>query len=203
MEDSKVATILEAARKRFAHYGISKTTMNEIAADIGMSKASLYYYFPDKENLFIAVVEQDFSEFHRTIEALLNKPNKASYKMKKYVSMRNELLGKLINLSKVDGVNMSQALNPVYDNLKIKLFRKEKEMVTRILEYGVKEGEFVKLPPETYADLVITLLTGIRSQGILLSAGGDVAAFQERIASQASLFVEIFLNGIKKSKSQS
>lgn len=55
MEDSKVVIILEAARKRFAHFGISKTTMNEIAADIGMSKASLYYYFPDKEKLFVAL----------------------------------------------------------------------------------------------------------------------------------------------------
>jgi AcrR family transcriptional regulator len=50
MEDSKVTSIIEAARKRFSHYGLTKTTMNEIAADIGMSKASLYYYFPDSLN---------------------------------------------------------------------------------------------------------------------------------------------------------
>ena len=74
MEDSKVTAIIEAARKRFAHYGLTKTTMNEIAADIGMSKASLYYYFPDKENLFVAVIGQDFDEFVQTIDAVINNP---------------------------------------------------------------------------------------------------------------------------------
>src|SRR5688572_33453931 len=97
MEESKVTVILEAARKRFAHYGLTTTTMNEIAADIGMSKASLYYYFPDKENLFVAVIEQDFDEFVKTIDApLISKPSKASFKLKKYIHMRNQLLNKLL-----------------------------------------------------------------------------------------------------------
>ena len=47
--------IIEAARKRFAHYGFSKVTMEEIAADAEMGKASLYYYFPTKEELFSAL----------------------------------------------------------------------------------------------------------------------------------------------------
>ena len=83
MEDSKIVLILEAARKRFAHYGIAKTTMNEIAADIGMSKASLYYYFPDKERLFVAVVDKDIDEFVEAIEDIIKKPSKASFKLKK------------------------------------------------------------------------------------------------------------------------
>ena len=52
MEDSKVSVIKKAARKRFRHYGLTKTTMNDIAADIGMSKASLYYYFLIKKICF-------------------------------------------------------------------------------------------------------------------------------------------------------
>jgi TetR/AcrR family transcriptional repressor of mexJK operon len=31
--------------------------MAEIAADLTISKASLYYYFPDKRNLFAAVLQ--------------------------------------------------------------------------------------------------------------------------------------------------
>ena len=42
----KEKEILEAARSRFAHYGYSKVTMEEIALDVEMGKASLYYYFP-------------------------------------------------------------------------------------------------------------------------------------------------------------
>ena len=47
-QDVKKEKILEAAHHRFLHFGYSKTTMNEIAGDLSMSKALLYYYFPEK-----------------------------------------------------------------------------------------------------------------------------------------------------------
>ncbi len=46
------ALILESAQRQFAHYGFSKVTMDEIAQEVGMGKASLYYYFPDKGKPF-------------------------------------------------------------------------------------------------------------------------------------------------------
>jgi AcrR family transcriptional regulator len=41
--------ILDKARKRFAHYGLNKTTMAEIAADCEMSVGNLYRFFKNKE----------------------------------------------------------------------------------------------------------------------------------------------------------
>jgi TetR/AcrR family transcriptional repressor of mexJK operon len=43
--DVKRIKILEAATRRFAHFGMAKTTMSEIAKDLNFSKALLYYYF--------------------------------------------------------------------------------------------------------------------------------------------------------------
>lgn len=40
--------IVDAARKRFTHYGYSKTTMAEVAGDCNMSSGNLYRYFPGK-----------------------------------------------------------------------------------------------------------------------------------------------------------
>jgi TetR/AcrR family transcriptional repressor of mexJK operon len=56
--DIKKDRILDSAYNRFLHYGYSKTTMNEIAGDLSMSKALLYYYFPDKSQLYIAVMRK-------------------------------------------------------------------------------------------------------------------------------------------------
>ena len=64
----KIGSILSAAQKRFGLYGLEKTSMKEIAADLGMSKASLYYYFPDKEGLFKAVVEMEQEEFFLAVQ---------------------------------------------------------------------------------------------------------------------------------------
>ena len=40
-EKIKEKAIIKAARERFAHFGFSKVTMDEIAADIEMGKACL------------------------------------------------------------------------------------------------------------------------------------------------------------------
>jgi AcrR family transcriptional regulator len=46
--DATAKTILDAATKRFLHYGYGKTTMSEIAGDCNMSTGNLYRYFPSK-----------------------------------------------------------------------------------------------------------------------------------------------------------
>lgn len=61
--DKKKEQIIEGAIKRFIHYGISKTTMNEIADDLSVSKPSLYYYFPDKGSLVYGVISKIFDDY--------------------------------------------------------------------------------------------------------------------------------------------
>jgi TetR/AcrR family transcriptional repressor of mexJK operon len=68
-QDIKREKILEASYQRFLHYGYSKTTMNEIAGDLSMSKALLYYYFPDKSQLYIAVMRKLANEYIKLLEA--------------------------------------------------------------------------------------------------------------------------------------
>ncbi len=63
LQDIKKEKILEAAYSRFLHYGYSKTTMNEIAGDLAMSKALLYYYFPDKSQLYTDVMRRLANEY--------------------------------------------------------------------------------------------------------------------------------------------
>jgi AcrR family transcriptional regulator len=62
-QEIKRNQILDAAYKRFSHYGYSKTTMNDIAGDLSMSKALLYYYFPDKSRLYAGVIRKLSDEY--------------------------------------------------------------------------------------------------------------------------------------------
>ena len=54
--------ILQTARRRFLQWGYSGTSTSTLAADLGMTKAALYYHFPDKESLFLAVVSNYLEE---------------------------------------------------------------------------------------------------------------------------------------------
>lgn len=48
--------IIEIALLRFSRFGFSKTTMNEIAEDLNITKGNLYYYYADKAKLIADVI---------------------------------------------------------------------------------------------------------------------------------------------------
>src|ERR1700743_958909 len=48
--------ILKAAERCFSRFGLTKTTMEDIARAAGMSRATVYRYFADREALVLASV---------------------------------------------------------------------------------------------------------------------------------------------------
>jgi len=56
--ERKTNEIIDAAQKHFFKKGYNKTTMDEIAAELELTKPALYRYFTNKEDLFFAVVQR-------------------------------------------------------------------------------------------------------------------------------------------------
>ncbi len=56
--EAKRDRILEAARKLFLRNGLRGTTMEAIAREASIAKPTLYAQFPDKDSVFVAIVEQ-------------------------------------------------------------------------------------------------------------------------------------------------
>jgi AcrR family transcriptional regulator len=63
--------ILEVATRHFAEKGYSGARIDEIAAETATSKRMIYYYFKDKEELFVAVLEHAYSRI-RQLESELH-----------------------------------------------------------------------------------------------------------------------------------
>ncbi|NTF46223.1 TetR/AcrR family transcriptional regulator [Rhizobium rhizogenes] len=61
MEKNRVK-LIAAARKAFAEKGYSAASMDEITADVSLTRGALYHNFGDKRGLLAAVVEQIDSE---------------------------------------------------------------------------------------------------------------------------------------------
>jgi TetR/AcrR family fatty acid metabolism transcriptional regulator len=83
--DDKRKGILEAARKRFRHYGVRKTTMHEIARDAGIAVGTLYLYFKDKDDLLVACTDEYVIRHRRQAEAILASDASAADKLRRYV----------------------------------------------------------------------------------------------------------------------
>jgi len=62
----KFDQVLEGARKIFMRDGFERASVDDIAREAGVSKATIYAYFPDKQLLFLEVAR---CECHRQTEA--------------------------------------------------------------------------------------------------------------------------------------
>jgi AcrR family transcriptional regulator len=63
--------ILHAARKRFLDDGVDAASLRHIARDAGTSIGMIYYYFPTKDDLFLAVIEEVYEKLLADLEQAL------------------------------------------------------------------------------------------------------------------------------------
>lgn len=77
-KDTVRGNILQAAKKRFVHYGYAKTTMAEIAADCSMSPGNLYRYFPGKLDIAEAIAGEAGEQAIGKLRDVLKRPGRSA-----------------------------------------------------------------------------------------------------------------------------
>lgn len=193
----KEKIILRAARERFAHYGFSKVTMDEIASDVDMGKASLYYYFPAKEDLFRAVISQEQNQFISTIENILVKDISVSQKLIEYVEERIGVFQELLNLGTLN-VHSYFDSKSIYKSLFENFHSQELKLMEKLFLEGKQKGEFNKSISEDVPQLLLHILQGLRLRMLRkLKGKSNDAKYVNQLKKEMSLFIRIFIEGIK------
>ena len=73
--------LLASALKLFNEKGYASTTVREIVADAGVTKPVLYYYFGNKEGIYLELFEGPLREFEELLESFPSESGKASEKL--------------------------------------------------------------------------------------------------------------------------
>lgn len=190
--------IIEAAQKRFGIFGIEKTSMREIADDLEMSKASLYYYFSDKENLYKAVVEKEQAEFiSRITELLLSIPEPEKL-LREYVGARLTYFRTLLNLSRLR-LEAYSTLRPVLRETMESFREREKSIIKKIFRKGIDSGKFSIRNIDRTATLFLNLLKGLRVTVVNEKSTLTIDEHEfNRLLENTLAFTEIFIKGISK-----
>ncbi len=192
----KEASIVAAARKLFAHYGFSKVTMDEIAADAGMGKASLYYYFPTKERLFEDVIAHEQKQFIAQIQSALDNCTSAKEMLLEYAEKRISLFRDLLNLNSLPFQMISQ-VKTLFRGLFENFEKEELKLLQQIIQVGKRSEEFTVTNPQATAETILHTFHGLRLR-TLRSADGkrlddDAYAILKK---EMSVLVELLLNGL-------
>lgn len=68
-DESGRGRIIRAAARLFREKGFRATTVRELAEAAGMQSGSLFYFFPSKQDILLAVMEQGMAEVHASVAA--------------------------------------------------------------------------------------------------------------------------------------
>ena len=158
--EEKKNLILDAAKKRFALMGYSKTSMIEIAKEIGISKATLYYYYPDKVALFTEVLRQEMDQFIVLMDEVRSNTNSLEGGLRAYIDLRANVFMRMVNVGRASMAEipgLSQTLPPYLKSFS----EKEFSIVKDIMLYGVKEGYFTEAVVDDLVNLYLDSLKGL------------------------------------------
>jgi len=192
----KTNDILGVAQKRFGLYGLEKTTMREIAADLGMSKASLYYYYPDKESLFKAVIALEQEGFFNIVNQTWQTISSPVEMLNQYCVLRLRHFRSFFNLGRLKHEEMRQ-LKPLLKGILVSFRDREIQIVETLLIQGNNSGIFDVNNTNETASLFIDLLKGLRSlefqnKELLYVEESEFKSLEQR----QTLFSEIFIKGL-------
>jgi len=62
--------LLDAALELFSRKGYAATSVRELVEAAGVTKPVLYYYFRNKEDIYLALIQSGLEEFHQTAQRL-------------------------------------------------------------------------------------------------------------------------------------
>jgi AcrR family transcriptional regulator len=156
-KEARPGELLDAALDLFVEKGFAATRAEEVAARAGVSKGTLFLYFPTKEELFKAVVRENisgrFSQWSEEIEAF---EGPSADLLRHFMDLWWQRVG-ATRASGITKLLISEAGN--FPELTA-FYQQEvvvpgQSLIRRILERGVLRGEF-RVPDLDYAVLGVT-----------------------------------------------
>jgi len=183
LDHENAERILQEGWLLFQQKGYRGVTMDELCARCGLTKPTLYYYFQDKEHLFVSVLQYRLRGFHGVIDQPGALPDRLEHIA---VSILQAFQSEYTNLLRDrEHIKDPEALGQIRDAFHRELFGP----LTRLMQAGIDAGELAPGDPH-FLSLIF--------MGIVNNFIGRAAEFHTDAVSLAHELVNKFLNGARK-----
>jgi TetR/AcrR family transcriptional regulator, fatty acid metabolism regulator protein len=181
------ALILKAAEDVLMEKGYHETSIDEIAARVGIAKGTVYLHFPSKEDLVVAIFERDMQQLLQSIDSIMDSTITAREKIETIFDwMHGGIMSKrmqlLFSVSNSVGlrhllVEKKGCLRDIWDQLSVRL--------NSLFEEGKAEGDFDSTLPTMVMVSAFYSLLSPKSYDRLMTegqmSGEEVATNLKRI----------------------
>ena len=173
MDKAKIAEerrsqILEAALRCFAHQGYHQTTMDDIVAESGLSKGTLYWYYQGKREIFLFVMEDWLGGWGKSLQGSFSPQDSPAEKLRKLnqVMIRSGL--ELRDLLPVVMEFWSHATqDETIKEMLRAMFEEYDSLISGIIQEGISSGEFREGNVHHLASILVAAYDGLLFQWML------------------------------------
>lgn len=172
-----IENIITISAKLFAEKGYDKTSMQDIADAVGMSKGGIFHHFSSKEDIFNAVMERQFEQITETVKKWLDDMHGLTAKEKLRGLIRRNLMDEKI-IKESGNMISSAAESPqiilafTQDNVK-----KLAPIIAEVIREGIEDRSISTAFPNECAEVLLLLLNFWCDTDIFQ---GDFSTLQKR-----------------------
>ena len=194
-KDKKRDAILVASNHQFRTYGFRKTSMDDIAKHLGISRASLYSYFTDKDDIFREVAMQIHEEALAAAKVCLSTAARAqdfSARIKNALLARHGPFQEAV-IESAHGSELFDEYSRLCGDIVADSNRRFQTMLVGALKAAAKTGEInlkdSGVSPAAAAEILNLSTAGLKHGAL------DIATFKKR----AKDLVKVFVAGLSNS----
>jgi len=133
--------ILVAAIQRFSKFGYRRTSINDVAEEAGLARATVYLYWRRKEDLFVAGLERFNVHSRNLAETAAAKKGSAAERMHATVMAQYGATSDIVH-GTASGHELFAANLQLGAAVVEECLRQGEEILTRLLQQGIRDGEF-------------------------------------------------------------
>ncbi|NLE74097.1 MAG: TetR/AcrR family transcriptional regulator [Actinobacteria bacterium] len=154
--------IVSAALKLILKNGYGNTTLGQVAAQAGVSKGLVSYYFAKKDELFLAVLERILGRLRSDLEACCRGGRTAWEQLQ--LSLKNlfgsERRTRSYYTVLIDFLAQAPREKSVGNYTRV-IYQTHLTYIERIVQCGVESGEFQSVDPHSAASQLVAMMEGL------------------------------------------
>jgi TetR/AcrR family transcriptional repressor of nem operon len=176
--------ILDVAERLAQTRGYNGFSYADIAAELGVTKASLHYHFPSKAELGRALIERYHGSFGAALDSIERRTQSPQEKLQQYVGLYDSVLSnERMCLCGMLAAEYATLPEPMQEGL-TRFFDANERWLTAVLEEGLRSGIFSF--KEAAKERARVLLGALEGAMLVARSYGNARRFQAAAASVLS-----------------
>ena len=185
--------IVRATVDCITKHGYHNFSMQDVARTAGVSKGIIHYYFLNKDDLMMSVLEKVAQDIERVLHADMDSIPDPRKKLEIFIDICLDVVRSTreyyqVNMDFWTQINQNEEVRRVIANH----YSKFRETCSSVIRDGIEQGIFRPVDPKAYSSFVVAVIDGISLQWLF-----DESVFDyDQIVKQTSLLV---LKGLEPS----